>query len=291
MGGARRNGGRSRLRLADLYVANDGNPNQLWINQKNGVQEQRQSRGCAMNVDGVAAGMGIDMADFDGNGTEDIFLTHLTHEKSTLFVNRGDGFFEDRSIEVGVAAPSIPFTGFGTAFLDYDNDGWLDIVAANGAVHLIEELRQKGDPFALHQKKQLFHNLGNGKFEESTQHRDRVRAVESPRPRGRGSRQRRRHRLRRHNNNGTLRISQPGGAAGWGYASLPASACVRCECRAHAQVCHRFGAGCAPTATICPRTIRGYWSVGASPSKVSPCIGPTARASALRHQRSAATRR
>ncbi|HEY2817708.1 MAG TPA: CRTAC1 family protein [Casimicrobiaceae bacterium] len=154
----------------DLYVANDGNPNQLWINQKNGTfKNEAEIRGSAVNVDGAAeAGMGIDIADFDGNGTEDIFLTHLTREKSTLFFNRGEGYFDDRSVEVGVAAPSIPFTGFGTAFLDYDNDGWLDIVAANGAVHLIEALRQKGDPYPLHQKKQLFHNLGNGKFEEST---------------------------------------------------------------------------------------------------------------------------
>ena len=154
----------------DLYVANDGNPNQLWINQKNGTfKNEAEIRGAAVNADGVAeAGMGVDIADFDGNGTEDIFLTHLTREKSTLFFNRGGGYFDDRSVEVGVAAPSIPFTGFGTVFFDYDNDGWLDIVAANGAVHLIEPLRQKGDPYPLHQKKQLFHNLGNGKFEEST---------------------------------------------------------------------------------------------------------------------------
>ena len=132
--------------------------------------------------------------DFDGNGTEDIFLTHLTREKSTLFFNRGEGYFEDRSVEVGVAAPSIPFTGFGTAFLDYDNDGWLDIVAANGAVHLIEELRAQGRPVPLHQKKQLFHNLGNGKFEEiDAGGRAGVRAVRSrPRPRRRRPRQRRR---------------------------------------------------------------------------------------------------
>ena len=154
----------------DLYVANDGNPNQLWINQKNGTfRNEAEIRGSAVNADGVPeAGMGMDIADFDGNGTEDIFLTHLTREKSTLFFNRGDGYFDDRSIEVGVAAPSVPFTGFGTAFLDYDNDGWLDIVAANGAVHLIEALRSKGDPYPLHQRKQLFHNLGNGRFEEST---------------------------------------------------------------------------------------------------------------------------
>ena len=154
----------------DLYVANDGNPNQLWINQKDGTfKNEADIRGAAVNADGMAeAGMGIDIGDFDGNGTDDIFLTHLTREKSTMFVNRGQGYFEDRSVEVGVAVPSIPFTGFGTAFLDYDNDGWLDVVAANGAVHLIEELRAKGDPYPLHQRKQLFHNLGNGRFEDAT---------------------------------------------------------------------------------------------------------------------------
>jgi hypothetical protein len=154
----------------DFYVANDGNPNQLWINQKNGTfKDEAPLRGCAVNMDGAPeAGMGVDIADFDGNGTEDIFLTHLTREKSTLFFNVGDGYFEDRSVQVGVAAPSIPFTGFGTVFFDYDNDGWLDIVATNGAVRLIEELRLKGDPYPLHQRKQLFHNLGNGRFEEST---------------------------------------------------------------------------------------------------------------------------
>jgi len=154
----------------DIYVANDGNPNQLWINQKNGTfKNEADIRGCAVNADGVAeAGMGVDIADLDGNGSEDIFLTHLTREKSTLFVNRGAGYFEDRSVETGVAAPSIPFTGFGTVFFDYDNDGWLDIVAVNGAVHLIEELKTPQDPYPLQQRKQLFHNLGNGRFEETT---------------------------------------------------------------------------------------------------------------------------
>jgi hypothetical protein len=154
----------------DLYVANDGNPNQLWINQKNGsFKNEAALRGAAVNADGVPeAGMGMDIADFNGDGTDDIFLTHLTREKSTLFVNRGDGYFEDRSVETGVAAPSIPYTGFGTLFFDYDNDGWLDIVAVNGAVHNIEELRSAGDPHPLHQKKQLFHNLGNGRVAEST---------------------------------------------------------------------------------------------------------------------------
>jgi hypothetical protein len=114
------------------------------------------------------AGNGIEIGYFDGNGTEGILLTHLSREKCTLFFNRGQGYFEDRSVEVGVAVPSIPFTGFGTAFLDYDNDGWLDVVAANGAVHQIEALRAKGDPYPLHQRKQLFHNRGDGHFEDAT---------------------------------------------------------------------------------------------------------------------------
>jgi hypothetical protein len=141
----------------DLYIANDGNPNQLWINQKDGTfKNEAYLRGAAVNADGVAeAGMGIDIADFDGNGTDDIFLTHLTREKSTLFVNRGEGYFEDRSVETGVAGPSVPFTGFGTVFLDYDNDGWLDIAAVNGAVHLIEDLRSAGDPTAASEKAAL----------------------------------------------------------------------------------------------------------------------------------------
>jgi hypothetical protein len=154
----------------DIYVANDGNPNQLWINQRDGTfKNEADLRGCAVNADGVAeAGMGVDIADFDGDGNDDIFLTHMTREKSTLFVNRGAGYFEDRSVEAGVAAPSIPFTGFGTVFFDYDNDGWLDIVATNGAVRLIEELKTPQNPYPLQQRKQLFHNLGNGRFEETT---------------------------------------------------------------------------------------------------------------------------
>jgi len=154
----------------DIYVANDGNPNQLWINQRDGTfKNEADLRGCAVNADGAPeAGMGVDIADFDGDGNDDIFLTHMTREKSTLFVNRGAGYFEDRSVEVGVAAPSIPFTGFGTVFFDYDNDGWLDIVATNGAVRLIEELKTPQNPYPLQQRKQLFRNLGNGRFAEST---------------------------------------------------------------------------------------------------------------------------
>src|SRR6266403_2225894 len=76
--------------------------------------------------------------------------------------------WEWTSLTSTATAPRISFTGFGTVFFDYDNDGWLDIVAVNGAVHLIEELKTPQDPYPLQQRKQLFHNLGNGHFEETT---------------------------------------------------------------------------------------------------------------------------
>ncbi len=154
----------------DLFVANDGNPNHLWINQKNGTfRNEAELRGAAVNADGAPeAGMGIDAADYDGNGTEDVLVTHLTHEKATLFVNLGKGQFEDRSASVGLYLPTTPYTGFGTAFFDYDNDGWLDLVITNGAVHVIEKLVRARDPLPLHQVKQLLRNLGNGRFEEVT---------------------------------------------------------------------------------------------------------------------------
>jgi hypothetical protein len=154
----------------DIFVANDGNPDQLWINQKDGTfRDEAMLRGSAVNADGAPeAGMGLDIGDFDNNGTDDVFMTHLAREKSTLFVNRGEGQFEDRSVEVGVAVPSMPYTGFGTVFLDFDNDGWLDVVQTNGDVKLIEALRSQGDPFPLHQKKLLFRNAGKGRMEDVT---------------------------------------------------------------------------------------------------------------------------
>ena len=154
----------------DLFVANDGTPNHLWINRRDGTfRNEAELRGAAVNADGAAeAGMGIDIADYDGNGTEDAFITHLTHEKATLYVNTGKGYFEDRSAAAGLYLATTPYTGFGTAFVDYDNDGWLDLVITNGAVHLIEKLIRAEDPLPLHQTKQLLRNLGNGRYQEVT---------------------------------------------------------------------------------------------------------------------------
>jgi enediyne biosynthesis protein E4 len=152
----------------DIYVANDGDPNQLWINQKNGTfRNEALLAGAAVNRDGKAeAGMGVDAGDFDGNGTDDLFVTHLMDETNTLYLNQGKALFEDRTREAGLGLPGHRLTGFGTLFFDYDNDGWLDLLIANGAVQLLPELVRRGDLFPLGQPNQLFHNNGKGKFVE-----------------------------------------------------------------------------------------------------------------------------
>jgi len=154
----------------DIYVANDGDPNQLWINQKNGTfSNDALLAGAALNRNGQAeAGMGVDAGDFDGNGTDDIFVTHLMDETNTLYTNMSQTLFEDRTREAGLGMPGRRFTGFGTLFFDYDNDGWLDLFIANGAVQLLPDLVRKKDPFPLGQPNQLFHNTAKGRFVEVT---------------------------------------------------------------------------------------------------------------------------
>ena len=152
----------------DIYVANDGDQNQLWTNQKNGTfVNDALLAGAAVNRNGqTEAGMGVDVGDFDGNGTDDIFVTHLMDETNTLFVNSGQAIFEDRTREAGLGMPGRRFTGFGTFFFDYDNDGWLDLFVANGAVQLLPELVRQKNPFPLGQPNQLFRNNGKGVFVE-----------------------------------------------------------------------------------------------------------------------------
>jgi hypothetical protein len=112
--------------------------------------------------------MGVDAGDFDANGTEDIFITHLMDETNTLFTNLGKAQFEDRTREAGLGMPGTRFTGFGTLFFDFDNDGWLDLLVANGAVQLLPELTRRGDPYPLGQPNQLFHNTGKRTFVEAS---------------------------------------------------------------------------------------------------------------------------
>jgi hypothetical protein len=155
----------------DIFVANDGDPNQLWMNQKDGTfKNEALLAGAAVNREGKAeAGMGVDACDFDGDGTEDIFITHLMEETHTLYVNTGGAVFEDRTREAGLGLPGSRLTGFGTLFFDYDNDGRPDLLVANGAVRILRELARKGDPFPLGQPNQLFRNVGGGKFIETSE--------------------------------------------------------------------------------------------------------------------------
>ena len=121
----------------DIYVANDGDPNQLWINQKDGTFiDDALIMGSSVNASGLyEAGMGVVAADFDNDADFDLFITHLRDETNTFYRNLGSGIgFEDHTAQVGLATESTPFTGFGTAPLDVDLDGDLDLVIANGRV-------------------------------------------------------------------------------------------------------------------------------------------------------------
>ncbi len=155
---------------ADVYVANDGMANHLWMNQKDGTfVNDALLAGAAVNREGMAeASMGVDAGDVDGDGDEDLFMTHLAGETNTLYLNNGDGWFEDRSVQSGLAGPSKAYTSFGTAFFDYDNDGDLDLFVASGAVNIIQTQAEAGDPYPLRQTKQLFENLGDGRFRDVT---------------------------------------------------------------------------------------------------------------------------
>lgn len=152
----------------DIYVANDQTPNQLWIRQDDGTfVDMGLVSGTAYNADGMAeAGMGVAAGDFDNDGDEDLFMTHLDKETNTLYVNSGETTFSDRTQRFSLASPSFPYTGFGTEWFDYDNDGFLDLFAANGAVFIVESLR--GEPYPYHQKNQLFRNEGKHGFRDVT---------------------------------------------------------------------------------------------------------------------------
>lgn len=142
--------------MPDLYVANDGTPNQLWISRGDGSFENTAMlAGAAVNADGRAeAGMGIAVADFDADGDDDLLLTHNTLETNTLYLNNGSGLFLDATNRFGLGSHSMPFTGFGLAWEDFDHDGNLDAFIANGAVTVMETLR--GEPHPFLQEDQYF---------------------------------------------------------------------------------------------------------------------------------------
>ena len=158
----------------DIYVANDGAENLLWMNRRDGTLENRGLlSGTALSGSGRAeASMGVDAGDADNDGDQDLFMTHLPAEGNNLYVNQGDGLFEDRSAPSGLGPGSLGHSGFGTAWLDYDNDGWLDLLVVNGAIEAVRD--RQTETFAYDEPNLLFRNDGNGRFTDVTPEAGRV---------------------------------------------------------------------------------------------------------------------
>jgi hypothetical protein len=125
----------------DIFVANDGQRNHLWINRHDGTfKEEALEHNVAYNAVGQAeAGMGVALGDVDGDGFMDLYVTHLTDESNRLWKQGPRGRFQDRTKEAGLAETGIRGTGFGTALLDVDHDGWLDLAFVNGRVSRARE--------------------------------------------------------------------------------------------------------------------------------------------------------
>jgi hypothetical protein len=150
----------------DLLVANDSTPNYLYINKGDGTfDDQSYLSGFALNGDGrEVSNMGLAAGDYENNGHLDLVSTDFADDYDLVFLNDGHGNLTDVSYRSGVASPTVPFVGFGDAFLDYDNDGWKDLLIVNG--HVYPQVDQHPDwGMSYAQRPLLFHNRGNGKFE------------------------------------------------------------------------------------------------------------------------------
>ncbi len=152
-------------KLLDLMVVNDSTPNQLYINKGDGTFEEiGYPSGVALNENGrEQAGMGLAVGDYDNDGRVDFHITNFSDDSNVLYHNDGESNFTDVTFQAGLGEPSIPFLGWGTSFLDFDNDGWLDLFVVNGHVYPAVDVHQWGTSWA--QQALLFRNLKNGRFE------------------------------------------------------------------------------------------------------------------------------
>ena len=150
----------------DLVVANDSTLSYLYLNRGDGTfNDVSLSSGFGLNEDGhEVAAMGLAPGDYLNNGQLDFAVSDFSDEVKLLFRNDGSGSFSEVSMSSGVGRKSIPFLGWGDGFLDYDNDGWLDLMFVNGHIYPAADRLDWGTSYA--QRPQLFHNLQNGKFEE-----------------------------------------------------------------------------------------------------------------------------
>ena len=152
----------------DLFVANDAGPNMYYRNQGDGTfTEEAVAVAVAFLESGDAqACMGAASADYDNDGDFDLYVTNFALDYNTLYQNDGQGFFDDATAQAGLVYPTWPMVGWGTGFADFDNDGHLDIFAANGHVYPQVEQLERGASYG--QKNQLFLNQGDGHFKDIT---------------------------------------------------------------------------------------------------------------------------
>ena len=148
----------------DLVVANDSNPNLVYHNQGDGTFEEiGLLSGLATNQDGrEQAYMGMAVGDYDRDGRADFFFTTFSNDSYTLHHNNGDIDFDDATGPAGLGSVTLPFLGWGAAFLDYDNDGFLDILAANG--HTYPQIDRRHSVTSYRQRTFIFRNLGGRRF-------------------------------------------------------------------------------------------------------------------------------
>lgn len=149
----------------DIAIANDTWPNFLFLNNHDGTfRDASFDSGIAASEDGrYEAGMGIDAADVDGDGLLEIYVTHLALESNRLYKNNRNGSFDDISFAAGIGGQARFLSGVAAQFLDYDNDGWEDILQLNGAMEDNIQLYQPGISYP--EPKLMFRNLGHGRFE------------------------------------------------------------------------------------------------------------------------------
>jgi hypothetical protein len=152
----------------DILIANDTQPNKLYLNKKDETFEERGvAAGIGFSEDGVArAGMGVDAADYDRSGYTSVLISNFANQMVSLYHNEGNGLFVDEAPQSEVGRATLVTLGFGCFFFDYDNDGWPDIFVADGHIEDQIERVQKRVNYA--EPPHLFRNLGAGKFTEVT---------------------------------------------------------------------------------------------------------------------------
>ena len=155
--------------LPDIYVACDQTPSLLYMNRGNGkFEEEGVLRGAAFDQNGKAmSGMGLDAADYAGDGHASIFRTNFSDEFETLYRNRGNGTFDDVTLDAGLGQ-NTRYVGWGTGFFDFNNDGWKDLLLVNG--HVFPEVESLHIDIHYKDRAILYQNLATGKFRDISGH-------------------------------------------------------------------------------------------------------------------------